>query len=100
MLSLQHYKTTGLVMLGLSGISQAMAGTATTAQQYGSYVILGQSPKGENVAIARTVIDPQLKCPTVSSTSGDTSINMITRNNPFHFPVMVCELAKGISVTD
>lgn len=64
---------------------------ATTAQQYASFVVLGQSPQGDNLAIARSVIDPQLGCPTVSEPSGTNIINMITRDNAFHFEVMVCE---------
>lgn len=67
----------------------ALAATASSTQQYGIYVILGQSPAGDNIAIARTVIDPALSCPTISG--GSTTLTMATRDNPNHFPVMVCE---------
>jgi hypothetical protein len=70
--------------------------TATIKQQYGSYVVLGQSPAGENVAIARTVIEPNLACPSLSVIATDNTQNqslqpMVTRNNPTQFPVIVCE---------
>lgn len=91
MMAFRHIIKPALAVIGLTCIGQASAGTATTSQQYANYVILGQSPGGENLAIARTVIDPQLTCPTISEVSGATTINMITRDNPFHFPVMVCE---------
>lgn len=87
-----------LMVAAAASLSSAhsYADVATSSQQYGSYVILGQSPAGDNVAIARTVIQPNLTCPTVSmvsssSTQTSTPLNMITRDNPNHFPVMVCE---------
>lgn len=63
----------------------------TTNQQYASYVILGQAPDGSNVALARTVIDTDLDCPTLLAEGSKTPISMITRDNPNHFSVMVCE---------
>lgn len=70
----------------------AMASVATSAQQYANYVILGQSPAGKNVVIARTVIDPALSCPSVSAPGKRMpSITMNTRENPNHFAVIVCE---------
>ncbi len=69
----------------------SLADTASINNQYASFVVLGQSPSGSNVAIARTVIDPQLDCPTISEVGGSQTSNMVTRDNSFHFPVMVCE---------
>ncbi len=88
----------GLITLALTAGAPALASVdaATSAQQYGSYVILGQTPTGDNVAIARTVIDSNLTCPTVSAVGSSASpVNMITRDNPTQFPVMVCEALIG-----
>ena len=94
----------GLITLALAAatVTPALASVdaATSAQQYGSYVILGQTPAGDNVAIARTVIQSNLTCPTVSainngSGNSTTPQNMITRDNPTQFPVMVCESLIG-----
>ena len=77
----------------------AMADVATTKQQYASYVILGQAPNGKNVAIARTVIDPALSCPTLNATGMKMrAINMTTRENPNHFSVIVCEALMGFDI--
>ena len=62
---------------------------AKITDQYASYVVLGQAPNGDNVAIARTVINANLLCPKVKSKS--KMLNMITRDNPNHFEVIVCE---------
>lgn len=76
-----------------------MADVATSKQQYANYVILGQSPAGKNVAIARTVIEPALTCPSVSATGKKMrSINMTTRENPNHFAVIVCEAVIGFDL--
>lgn len=84
-----------LVLLsGLLFSSHSMAADspASSHQQYGSYVILGQTPSGNNFAIARTVIDEAVLCPTVSTVEQSKSkIPMITRDNPNHFSVVVCE---------
>ena len=55
-------------------------------------MVLGQAPGGDNIAIARTVIDEALECPSVSIL-GDrkNTIPMISRDNPNHFSVVVCE---------
>lgn len=58
---------------------------------YGSYVILGEAPSGDNVAIARTVINTNSLCPTVSEVGKSSTIGMISRDNPNHFSVLVCE---------
>lgn len=68
---------------------------ASVDQQYGSYVILGQSPAGENMAIARTVIETDRTCPTVSRPGQVKTTPMITRENPNHFSVLVCEALIG-----
>jgi hypothetical protein len=75
----------------LASHQPAFAGVAISSQQYGSYVILGQSPAGLNIAFARTVIKPNLTCPSVYNTTSKVSKSMITRDNPSHFSVMVCE---------
>ena len=73
-----------------------LADVATSKQQYASYVVLGQAPSGKNVAIARTVIDPALTCPSVSAPSlRMPNIAMTTRENPNHFAVVVCEAVIG-----
>ena len=73
-----------------------MADVATTKQQYASYVILDQAPSGKNIAIARTVIDPALSCPTLNAKDLKMrAINMNTRENPNHFSVIVCEALMG-----
>lgn len=76
------------LLLG-SGIAQASK--PTTNQQYGSYVILGQAPNGENIALARTVIRPDLTCPVLIESGSKKPLSMITRDNPNHFSVIVCE---------
>ncbi|WP_444995482.1 metallophosphoesterase [Aliikangiella sp. IMCC44359] len=74
-------------------LSNLQAATiASSDQQYGYYVILGQTPKGGNVAIARTVIEEALLCPSVSEVGkGSKSYAMLPRENPNHFSVIVCE---------
>ncbi|BDX07286.1 hypothetical protein MACH26_28070 [Planctobacterium marinum] len=64
---------------------------SATVASYGSYVILGEAPSGDNIAIARTVIDTNQTCPTVSEVVGGSDISMISRDNPNHFSVLVCE---------
>ncbi|MFT4924403.1 MAG: hypothetical protein ACI8WB_000481 [Phenylobacterium sp.] len=91
----------GLMLMMATGASltsaYSFADVASSTQQYGSYVILGQNPAGGNVAIARTVIQSNLTCPTVSPVNSQSSpqtatpLSMITRDNPNHFPVIVCE---------
>lgn len=79
--------------------SNVFASIPSTNNQYASYVILGQSPSGDNVAIARTVIDTNYSCPGVVAASSNkqskqvqqNSIPMVSRNNPNHFSVVVCE---------
>jgi hypothetical protein len=73
----------------LSPAALATTDVATKADQYGSYVILGQGPSGSNIAIARTVINSNLLCPSVQGNK--KTYNMITRDNPNHFSVIVCE---------
>jgi hypothetical protein len=75
----------------------ASVAIANVKAQYGSYVILGQQSDGANVAIARTVIDSNFLCPTVSLVGQTSSIplTMTTRDNPNHFPVLVCETVVG-----
>jgi len=68
------------------------ATSASSKQHYANYVILGQAPNGENIAIARTVIDEAVLCPTVSILGNNENlIPMVTRDNPNHFSVVVCE---------
>lgn len=70
---------------------------ASSQQYYAAYVILGQSPDGNNTAIARTIIDEALVCPTISrkdpqKINSQTKVQpMLPRNNPNHFSVIVCE---------
>lgn len=75
------------LLLMLLPLTQPMA----LESNYGSYVILGEGPSGNNVAIARTVIDTNETCPTVSEVGSSSTINMISRDNPNHFSVLVCE---------
>ena len=81
----------------INGLVLVLMGTlypiVALASNYGSYVILGEAPSGDNVAIARTVIDTNKTCPTVSEVgaSSSTAITMISRDNPNHFSVLVCE---------
>lgn len=89
-----------LSLAAISSLSSiALASVASTGQQYGSYVILGQSPAGDNVAIARTVIDTNLTCPTVSAQGDTATTSMITRENPNNFSVLVCEALIGFDQT-
>ncbi len=61
-------------------------------QHYASYVILGQAPNGSNIAIARTVIDEAVYCPSISIVAkSNKNTPMVPRENPNHFSVVVCE---------
>lgn len=81
------------IVAGLALLTSWSAGAsvASSDQAYASYVILGQDGAGDNVAIARTVIDTKQTCPTISSKQSKTPIAMVTRDNPNHFSVVVCE---------
>ncbi|RMH19132.1 MAG: hypothetical protein D6696_11395 [Acidobacteria bacterium] len=59
---------------------------------HGHFVVLGAAG-GRTVAYARAVIEPAYGCPAVSGGAG--SITMTTRDNPHHFPVVVCEAQIG-----
>ncbi|MFT5136141.1 MAG: hypothetical protein ACI9XU_000147 [Arenicella sp.] len=92
-----------LLMAAVLTSHQASADVATVKQQYGSFVVLGQSPAGENFAIARTVIEPNLACPSLSVIATDNTQNrssqpMVTRNNRTQFPVIVCEALVSFDV--
>lgn len=79
----------GIVVM-LFGVLVSAHATASDTS-YGSYVILGEAPSGDDIAIARTVININETCPTVSEVGGDSAITMISRDNPNHFSVLVCE---------
>ncbi len=59
---------------------------------YASYVVLGQH-QGQNIAFARVILPAGTECPTLSETmsANGNDIAMVTRDNPYHFPVIVCE---------
>jgi len=54
----------------------------------GRYVVLGASPAGETVALARAIVDAGKPCPEVR---GPQTLPMTVRDNPHGFPVRVCE---------
>lgn len=83
-----------VLSISILGTGHTFASIASTQHQHGSYVILGQSPNNAPTALARTVIDTQYQCPSViTMKAGDKSsaINMVPRENPNHFSVLVCE---------
>lgn len=67
------------------------------------YVVLGQAPDGATVALARLIVDPGWPCPSIAAAGApdDTTpaapppIAMTPRDNPYHFPVVVCEAVIG-----
>lgn len=90
-MSLKHTVLIGLILLFSFPV---LATLPSTNNEYASYIILGQSPNGNNVAIARTVIETNYSCPTVipiASANSEDAIAMVSRDNPNHFSVVVCE---------
>ncbi|WP_168203981.1 metallophosphoesterase [Aliikangiella coralliicola] len=79
---------------------QANASTpASSKQHYANFVVLGQAPDGNNIALARTVIDEAVFCPSISKVGkGQKSFPMIPRENPNHFSVIVCEALINFDV--
>jgi hypothetical protein len=65
------------------------------------YVVLGQAPDGATVALARLILAPGLPCPSVVAAGGGAAggsappLAMTPRDNPYHFPVVVCEAVIG-----
>jgi hypothetical protein len=84
------------------------------AAAHAGYVVLGQAPDGSTVALARVILDPGLPCPAIvpadggeddatgsppGSTAGAAApIAMTPRDNPYHFPVLVCEAVIGFEL--
>lgn len=54
----------------------------------GRYVVLGASPAGETVALARAIVEADTPCPAVRKPQ---TLAMTARDNPHGFPVGVCE---------
>ncbi len=75
----------------MSTVAYATTLTASIKQHYASYVVLGQSPAGNNIALARVIIDTAVLCPTVLAVNTKKTVAMIPRQNPNHFSVLVCE---------
>lgn len=54
----------------------------------GRYVVLGASPAGETIALARAIVGADDPCPRIR---GPQTLPMTERDNPHGFPVKVCE---------
>lgn len=96
-----------LAILGTSPAAGSAASSSPTppplAAAHARYVVLGPGPEGSTVALARLILDPGQPCPSIVAATaaegegeGDASaIPMTPRNNPYHFPVQVCEAVIG-----
>jgi hypothetical protein len=107
-----------LIMPVVLGLTPAATSSASSGAQapplaaaHARYVVLGQVPGGSTVALARVILDPGLPCPAIvpagggedgaSTTSSGAPpeaavlIAMTPRDNPYHFPVQVCEAVIG-----
>ena len=124
---MRHFDSTAvlglvLVLVFAAGPLAAPAVAASSAASSGSgapplsaaharYVVLGQAPGGDAVALARLILDPGQPCPSIVPAGGDAGdgddagagtapasvapIRMTPRDNPYHFPVVVCEAPVG-----
>ena len=79
-----------LVLVVLAPICSVDAAVAPPiSASHGHYVVLGQAPTGDPMAIARVVMEPGYKCPAISD--GEFLQEMVTRDNIHNFDVIVCE---------
>lgn len=94
--------------LGVSPLAASSSADAPPlAAAHARYVVLGQAPSGSTVALARLILDPGLPCPSIvsagdgegeasgASSATEAPIPMTPRDNPYHFPVVVCEAVIG-----
>ena len=84
------------------------SGAPPLSAAHARYVVLGQAADGPTVALARLILDPGFGCPSIvpagaagggggdGGASGSAPpIQMTPRDNPYHFPVIVCEAPVG-----
>jgi hypothetical protein len=91
-----------------SSAASSGSGAPPLSAAHARYVVLGQAPGGSTVALARLILDPGFGCPSIvpagapggaaggGGSSGPAApIKMTPRDNPYHFPVVVCEAPVG-----
>lgn len=93
----------------LSSPASASPDPPPSSAVYGRYVLLASDSTGATVAYARLITDRGYSCPQIvaaggsSASAGDAKatadapspIAMSSRDNPYHFPVVVCEARIG-----
>jgi hypothetical protein len=74
----------------LSLLLCSAASAAPIAAPLASYVLLGESPPGKTVALARAIVAPDASCPALVEAGGKKKA-MRERRNPHGFAVKVCD---------